>query len=98
LINDVKDEYLPEKEQLYVYPNPANDRIRIECYLPIDTEAKISLIDMLGQTKIDPVSTRFSSNTISSTELNIQSLENGIYFIVMEFNNQRIVNKLAIYR
>ena len=65
-----------------VYPNPAKDLLNVDITTPIDiTNAKSEITNALGQV----VQTSFIKQT--NTQLNIQQLNSGVYFIEVKTNN-----------
>jgi hypothetical protein len=82
---------LTENEQLvknlFIYPNPSKDKINIKVN-SIDTEQfYIKLTDVLGK---EIMYDKFK------TELDISSLQNGIYFLSFYKNNQLLVAKKVV--
>ena len=86
-----------EKENNFsvnVYPNPALNKITIDLK-GLDTHnSEIKLINALGQIMV-------SKNIVyaeDQIELNTDNLENGIYFIFVQTNNQRLSQKIIIQK
>ena len=77
---------------MVVYPNPAKDNITLDAGSNSILEENIIIIDMLGKTYNLPV-LRKSENSLF--EINLSSLNEGIYFIRIqneaEFELIRIV-------
>ena len=69
-----------------IYPNPIRDIVYID--LKENTAVKIVLTDMLGRT----ISQTFADENIES--INTESLESGIYFLIIENNNSKSCFKL----
>ncbi len=65
------------KNDLLVYPNPANDRLFIN-YKNENQKTNFSIIDLLGKTVIN--------DGIDNNYIDISMLENGVYFI--QLNNE----------
>ena len=61
-----------------VYPNPATDNITIECAENIN---KIEVFDVLGRKIIS------NENILNNTNVDITSLNNGIYFLIVHTEN-----------
>lgn len=61
---------------IVLYPNPAREIINVKCEI-LNEPASITITNIMGQVVL--------SNTISSqeSELNIQSLQSGIYFVTL---------------
>ena len=76
------------KDYLYIYPNPANDFIYIE---------KWDKYQFLVE--IYDVNKRLVLRKFNTNQLNIQSLANGIYFLIYyDEMGERIVKKLIVDR
>jgi hypothetical protein len=72
-----------------MYPNPANGKVTLQ--LQEDTNnAQVSITDMLGKTVLTKNIKGMQS------ELNISSLQAGIYFVRLESGNKKEVQKLVI--
>lgn len=75
--SSVFDNVVTDKENSFVlYPNPAREIINVKCEI-LNEPASITITNIMGQVVL--------SNTISSqeSELNIQSLQSGIYFVTL---------------
>ena len=79
-------------EEMYaavnVHPNPATSTIFVETTL--NTNAQVSIIDLTGRC----VKEVEISNAVSA--INIEDLERGVYFISVEQNGNRKVEKLVV--
>ena len=79
-------------EEMYaavnVHPNPATSTIFVETTL--NTNAQVSIIDLTGRC----VKEVEISNAVSA--INIEDLERGVYFISIEQNGNRKVEKLVV--
>ncbi len=79
----VSIESINESQSAYIYPNPATDVINIT------NASKLTIINSLGQiVKI----------TENETQVNVQDLNNGIYTVQIENNNQIMKEILIINR
>jgi hypothetical protein len=76
---------LPRMSLLYIYPNPANDEIRISNYEL--REGVIEIFDVYGKNVLK-LETR---NPKSETIINVSSLSSGIYFIKIDNNFYKFV-------
>ena len=63
---------------LSLYPNPANEVLKISSKQWVNSRVNIKVINQLGQLVLEHNAVSISSATI---ELNVESLEPGIYFI-----------------
>ncbi|MEN8225061.1 MAG: choice-of-anchor tandem repeat GloVer-containing protein [Bacteroidota bacterium] len=61
--------------QLSIFPNPAGQYVNIT--LPVNTEADIRIVNMLGQIKME---TSVITDNNSMIQLNVSSIEAGMYF------------------
>jgi|GEM_PF-6322499 len=77
-----------EPVQIKVYPNPANDFIYIEGDMLSHT-AEYEIYDLGGRL-------RLKENNISSTPINVSTLEAGIYFYKITDHNTTVSGKLVI--
>jgi Secretion system C-terminal sorting domain len=83
-----------KKIDVIVYPNPANNKIRIELIADIETNASIKFINILGQTIFkDFITIKSSTN---SYEINSSDFDSGIYIMVIESTEGRITQKIII--
>ena len=75
-----------EATQFNVYPNPATSTIFVET----NGNAQVSIIDMTGRVVKEMVIT----DNVSA--INIEDINQGIYFIMIQNENNRIVEKLVV--
>jgi hypothetical protein len=82
---------LSENEQLeknlFIYPNPSKDKINIKINVIETEQFYIKLTDVLGKEII---------HDKLKAELDISTLENGIYFLSFHKNNQLLVTKKVV--
>jgi hypothetical protein len=72
-----------------MYPNPANGKVTLQLQEDLNN-AQVSITDMLGKTVLTKNIKEMQS------ELNISSLQAGIYFVKLESGNKKEVQKLVI--
>ena len=91
VITDIKD--LQKENVIIVYPNPANGIITLSGLSFIANDQSVSLIisDIFGKTML---SKKLERNTISET-IDISSLGNGVYFIILQTDIERIVKRFV---
>lgn len=77
-------------------PNPANNYTYLTLNQNTTVIVNISVIDFYGTIKLSEV--RNLAEGISSIKLNTEVLENGMYFVRVERNNQYETSKLIINR
>lgn len=75
-----------EATQFNVYPNPATSTIFVET----NGNAQVSIIDMTGRVVKEMVIT----DNVSA--INIEDINEGVYFIMIQNENNRIVEKLVV--
>src|SRR5690606_4541328 len=79
-----------ENEKLRMYPNPANDLIKIESTVPKE-ELDISIVDVTGRTVLNKKAE--IKNYTSDVELN---LANGVYILKITNKQQKTISKKLI--
>lgn len=72
-----------------IYPNPASTMINLQTELR--GEAEISIIDMIGRCV-----KKLNVADINNATINIEGLEKGVYFFMIQTNNKYSVEKLII--
>jgi len=70
-----------------VYPNPVTDRITIS--FPQNGFTIITLMDLQGKTIVT-----FSPGSVSSYQLNLSNYASGLYFILIETDSHRYLEKV----
>lgn len=82
---------------LNIYPNPMIDRAIVELYVKKESEISIYLINTMGE-KVQQVVTNEAINQGKSKfEINKNKLSKGVYFVTVELNGTRKINKLVIH-
>jgi hypothetical protein len=76
---------VPQKEELTVFPNPANDKLTLK-FLDNSSSHLVSLQNAYGQTILQS----------TSKELNVSQLASGVYFLTAYTSNNRLVKKVVI--
>jgi hypothetical protein len=72
-----------------IYPNPVKNRLTINLHNPVDGTIRIN--NVLGQQVYSK--TIFANNTIEQIEMS--SYPNGVYFLILESQGQRLVKKIV---
>ncbi|MDP4266311.1 MAG: T9SS type A sorting domain-containing protein [Bacteroidota bacterium] len=75
-----------------IYPNPSKDLISVEGYLTSKTDLNVKIINILGVKVFENLYT--SENVTFKKNIDIQNLPSGMYMMVVESNNQRVVKNL----
>lgn len=77
---------------MQVYPNPAKNQITIECSDAIDQNGTITIVNLIGQTV-------YSEPLVSNKQtLNIEQLDNGIYFVTIRSKEGTTTQKVVVNR
>ena len=77
---------------MQVYPNPAKNQITIECSDELDQNGTITIVNLIGKTVH---SEPFVSN---KQTLNIENLNNGIYFVTIQTKEGTTTQKVVVNR
>ena len=74
-----------------VYPNPVNDKLRIEMTTQADIHepCQLTLYDVLGKIK-------FSQNIDGSSVIDVSKLKKGIYILQLKKENENLMHKMII--
>jgi hypothetical protein len=79
-------------QTIQVYPNPATNQITIEHFLPVDGKSTYMVTNILGEVLLqEPV-------TASKQVINIESFNNGIYFVTVKSDIGNSTQKVIINR
>ena len=74
-----------------VYPNPVNDKLRIEMTTQADIHepCQLTLYDVLGKIK-------FSQNIYGSSVIDVSDLKDGVYILSISKDSRKILNRRVI--
>ena len=89
IANQVLGAYESELEDLKIYPNPVSDFVSIQ--LPVNDIYHVTITDVLGKSVFQ--------KSLSGNSLEIHKSEighSGCYFVIVENNDRRFVQKLII--
>ncbi len=87
---------LSNKNSLRVFPNPANDNVKIQLSSEISGDATLTVQNLLGQTLLrQQVNLQ---NGLNEHSFNIGQLSSGIYLVAVESKGMREVKKLVVER
>lgn len=92
-INEYVGTETVEAENWLIYPNPANNLLSVELNNFKKREVTFKLLDITGSVMISKV---FSTYNSSTHTMNIEHLKSGLYFVVVETNDSKNVQKLMI--
>ena len=87
---------IAENSKMSLYPNPASSSLSIELELKHTEDISIDVINNLGQ-KVLTSQFKLSSGKNIRT-LDIQKLENGIYYLVINQSDKRMERKFTVLR
>ncbi|MCH7962871.1 MAG: T9SS type A sorting domain-containing protein [Bacteroidetes bacterium] len=76
------------------YPNPFNPSTSIKFSIPVDSNVKLKLFNMLGQEVAELLNSEISAG-IHHIDFNASSLSSGTYFYVLEANGNNGSNFIA---
>lgn len=83
-------------EMLNIYPNPATDMFTAEFELPVNTQARLKLVNLLGEVLItEHIAVSQQQEKVS---IDLKGIENGIYFVVLEAGNSMKTQKIVVAR
>lgn len=71
-----------DKDEFYVFPNPAKDQVQLEYFGNIGKSASCSIVDVNG--RVLQQQTLTHSNNAYITQFDINELQNGCYFIRLD--------------
>jgi hypothetical protein len=79
------------------YPNPFNPTTTIGFTLPIESNVKISIYNLIGQKVAEVVNSKFSSGN-HSVDFNATNLASGIYLYKIEAGSFTSVKKMQLMK
>ncbi len=96
--NSVKEDELPSEYKLEQnYPNPFNPSTTIKFSLPVRSEVKLSIFNLLGQ----EIETLFQGEKEAGSYEYVfenKSLSTGVYFYVLESQQSRLSRKMMLIK
>lgn len=81
-------------DELSVYPNPATDKLNLNFFITENATITANVIDMIGKTVMNQNFT--AQEGFNQSALDISSLNNGIYFLRIQQNDQIVVKKFVV--
>jgi hypothetical protein len=85
-------ESIEKNKNILIFPNPANDRIRLQLEV-LNQKAEYSIYDLSGR-----IIQTGSIQDTSLPEINIQLLENGSYLLQLQTSNAEYSGKFVVLR
>jgi len=81
-------------DELSIYPNPTTNKLNINFFITESATLTTDVIDMLGKTVLNK---NFSVDEgFNQTALDLSDLNNGIYFLRLQQNDQIVVKKFIV--
>jgi len=81
-----------DQPQLFCYPNPAQHTLTIEWkHLPVQDNASIVMMDLMGRKVMEQ-----KNSTVSKVALNISSLAEGVYTVVVSTRDGLIRERVVV--
>jgi len=89
-VRDVVGTEITERNEIALYPNPSNGKIRIETG-STEQNMKVEIVDLTGQ-----IVYQTESNTIGMQQFDLSELNSGIYLVCIGLNHKKYFKKLII--
>jgi len=77
------------QNEFRIYPNPASDKVTVEH--AFEEEISVNIFNVLGENLI-------SIDNLSNNEIDVSSLESGIYLLQITNGNNSVIKKLLIHK
>lgn len=93
---DVQDE-IEQMEVFDVFPNPFTDEITFVLTNATDEEVSIRIVDLEGRTIaliVDHKTIAAGTHTFKWSAGDGHAIQNGMYFVIIEYENKRLVRKI----
>lgn len=95
-----EDAYIRHELNMHLYPNPATSIVNIEYSLMRNTSVRIVMLDVLGK-QIAELQNEHQPQGIHTYSLNVKNINGhqlleGVYFIQLTADGQKVVEKLII--
>jgi glutamine cyclotransferase len=87
---------LPDETKLIVYPNPSDNKINIEFYLPEESTINIDIISISGIMVKNIYSNKLYAKGTHNISCNMENISTGEYIIKLSTNNNTYNQKLII--
>lgn len=84
-----------EKNNLYIYPNPASDNLNIRFQLSKASDVTITLFDLSGRAVLKNVQNKLNAGQ-QELKMNIKNLPGGYYIAEIKTNEETISGKVII--
>jgi expansin len=84
-------------QKINLFPNPVKDELSLNYSLIENAQVAISIYDIFGKQVIGEVKEKQFVGKIERT-INVEKLQNGIYFAKINVNDAQYVQKIVIYK
>ena len=88
--------FLPEEDQLNIYPNPAGSDLTVKIELEQSSTTHLRIIDLTGKVVKDASREFTFEHGIYKAKLDISKLQSGIYFVRVEQADKVYTKKLVV--
>ncbi len=88
---------IPEVEQnssFSIFPNPAENTLFVNLTSPLQNQAELNIINVLGENVFFEKLAKGESNKT----IDLSSISKGIYFVVLKTKDTKSINKLIIFK
>ncbi|MEO8150180.1 MAG: T9SS type A sorting domain-containing protein, partial [Bacteroidia bacterium] len=93
-LGDAQDADVEHTGDVSLYPNPANDQLTVSLTSDANQTSHISIIDMLGHTALSTESELSEGD--NKVEIDLTTLQNGVYFVQVICNGDKTMQKLVV--
>jgi hypothetical protein len=96
LITDVSKHFTDKTNEVWVYPNPANDIVTFVCSLNTSANIDLTLYDLTGQQLYSHKYGLSSGNSSICLDLKSLKIKSGLYTYIIKTDEQIITGKLIV--
>jgi hypothetical protein len=82
---------LSDMDNIMIYPNPAREAIHVN-FGGIASEAEIRIVDLTGKVAY------LSHHHADQVEIDVNGLDQGIYFMILNIENESLITKINIVK
>lgn len=81
--------------QNQIYPQPASDKAKLNFTLPQSSLVSIKLYNALG-IELQTIANTFFSEGLNSIPIDLSNFSDGVYFVVIDYQGERVVEKIVV--
>ena len=81
--------------QTQIYPQPASDKAKLNFTLPQSSQVSIKLYNTLG-IELKTIANTFFSEGLNSIPIDLSNFSDGVYFVVIDYQGERVVEKIVV--